>query len=201
MSDYIPYEMWKPLTLEAAVMLFQKAPFRWFVAGGYAVEQFLGTSIRAHDDIDIAVFRDEQITVQEWLNSWQLYAADPPGTLRRWETGEYLAEGIHDIWGHRFGADAWQLQLMLVEVNGDEWYSRFDPAVREKREALIANYHGLPCTRIDVQLLYKSRHHRPKDDQDFYAALPHLSVDAKRWLNENIRRLRPDGHDWLAALS
>jgi hypothetical protein len=201
MSANIPYDKWNPLSLEETVTLFRNAPFRWFLAGGYAVEQFLGRMIRSHDDIDIAVFRDEQLKVQQWLKGWQLYAADPPGTLRKWEAGEYLPSGIHDIWGHKAGSEAWQLQLMLDEVDGNEWFSRRNPAIRGKREDLVAVYNGIPCTRIEVQLLYKARMQRPKDDQDFYAALPHLNRDAHQWLKENLLLLHPEGHDWLASLS
>jgi hypothetical protein len=118
---------------------------------------FLGRSIRAHSDIDVVVFRDDQLVVQHWLAGWCLYAADPPGTLRPWLSGEYLPVGIHDIWGHRVDASAWQLQLMLAEVEGDMWWSRRNPVIRGQRNDLIVTYHGLPCVRIEVQLMYKSR--------------------------------------------
>ena len=47
-----PYSHWNPLSVAAVEQLFHNAPFRWGLAGGYAVEQFLGTSIQAHGDID-----------------------------------------------------------------------------------------------------------------------------------------------------
>ena len=56
----IPYETWQPLSVAEAVALFADAPFGWGLAGGYAVEQFLGRAIRPHADIDIGVFRDQQ---------------------------------------------------------------------------------------------------------------------------------------------
>lgn len=94
----IPYSSWMPLSVDAVRRLFASAPFAWGLAGGYAVEQFLGTHIRTHDDIDIIVFRDDQGQVQRWLSDWRLYAADPPGTLRLWNADEYLERGIHDVW-------------------------------------------------------------------------------------------------------
>jgi 8-oxo-dGTP pyrophosphatase MutT (NUDIX family) len=36
--------------LDEVVSLFAHAPFTWGVGGGYVIEQFLGASIRAHDD-------------------------------------------------------------------------------------------------------------------------------------------------------
>src|SRR5690349_12990359 len=111
-----PYTRWEPLSVAEVAALFRDAPFRWGLAGGYAVEQFLGTPIRPHDDIDIAVFRDDQAQLYQWLGEWRLFAADPPGTLRPWSEGEWLPAGIHDIWAHLRTARAWQLQVMLIDA-------------------------------------------------------------------------------------
>jgi hypothetical protein len=164
----IPYSTWQPLSVREVVQLFAHAPFTWGLAGGYAVEQFLGTAIRAHSDIDVVVYRDQQLRLQRWLAGWHLYAADPPGTLRPWMADEYLPYGIHDIWGHRSGIQAWQLQIMLTEVERDEWFSRRSRLIRGQRNELIVLYHGIRCLRIEVQLLYKVRNQRPKDDLDAY---------------------------------
>jgi hypothetical protein len=196
----IPYARWAPLTVAEVVQRFAGAPFTWGLASGYAIEQFVGCPFRAHDDIDIVVFRDEQLRVQRWLSGWQLFAADPPGTLRPWREGEQLAYGIHDIWGHKHQSDAWQLQLMLVKTEGDEWFSRRDRRVRGRRDELIVAYGGLPCLRVEVQLFYKARNPRPKDEQDFSACLPLLDDTARAWLADQLRLLYAEDHPWLARL-
>lgn len=180
MQPNIPYHVWLPLSVHDVCDLFASAPFVWGIAGGYAIEQFLGTSIRTHADIDIIVFRDQQRQVQYWLKDWNLYAADPPGTLRRWQAGEYLRAGIHDVWGHRADTNAWQLQIMLVEVDGDEWVSRRSERIRGPRDKLIVKYNEVPCIRVEVQLLYKARGRRPKDEIDFQACLPRLDAHARQ---------------------
>ncbi len=200
MSIEIPYARWLPLSVEDVVVLFRNAPFQWGLAGGYAIEQFLGTSIRPHSDIDITVFRDEQLKLQRWLVNWQLYVADPPGTLRPWLEGEDLIFGIHDLWGHRTGVEAWQLQVMLTEVEGNEWFSRRSSTIRGEREALMTHYQGVPCIRPEIQLLYKAKGQRPKDEQDFQACLPVLSLQAKQWLKQSLLLLYPQRHDWLQFL-
>lgn len=196
----IPYDRWAPLSVAEVVERFAGAPFAWGLAGGYAVEQFVGRPLRPHGDIDVVVFRDEQLLAQRWLRGWQLFAAEPPGTLRPWAGGEELPYGIHDIWGVVAGGDAWQLQLMLLETTEGEWFSRRDPRVRGRRRDLIVSYGGVPCLRVEVQLFYKAKSPRPKDERDFEACLPLLDAPARIWLREHIRLLYSDGHPWLSQL-
>ena len=195
----IPYNNWQPLSVARVMQVFADAPFTWGIAGGYAIEQFLGTSVRAHGDIDIA-YRDEQLHVQSWLAGWQLYAADPPGTLRPWIDKEYLPHGIHDIWGRGPRARAWELQIMLAETDGDHWFMRRSPQVRGHRDGLVVAYGGVPCIRVEVQLLYKARSCRAKDICDFHACVPHLPADSRQWLKDNLLLLYPAGHPWLKDL-
>ena len=193
-------DRWQPLTLEQGTALFEDAPFTWALAGGYCVEQFVGHRFREHEDIDIVVFRDQQLDLQTWLVDWQLYAADPPGTLRPWLAGESLPFGVHDIWGHRPDSAVWQLQLMLTESDGEQWFYRQDRDICGRRDDLIVNYNGLPCVRIEVQLFYKARGRRNKDELDFRACLPLLEPSAVQWLRQSIQHFFPDGHPWLAML-
>lgn len=197
----IPDPKWQALSLEAAVELFRDAPFEWAVAGGYCVELFIGRSYRSHEDVDILVFRDQQRAVQRWLSHWCLYAADPPGQLRRWIDDEYLPIGVHDIWAHRPDSDAWQFQLMIAEHDGADWFYRNDSSIRGRRADLIAHYRELPCVRIEIQLFYKSRGKRTKDEEDFERCLPLLNADQKRALALLISKKFPDGHRWLPRLS
>jgi hypothetical protein len=78
MTTNIPLDLWKPISLIEIQQIFTDAPFAWGLAGGYAIEQFLGKAIREHGDVDVVVFRDTQMQVHRWLRGWQLYAADPP---------------------------------------------------------------------------------------------------------------------------
>jgi hypothetical protein len=199
-SPEIPYSRWQPLAVTEAAQLFAGVPFTWGLAGGYAIEQFLGRSIREHGDIDVIIFRDAQLQFQGWLADWLLYAADPPGTLRAWTPGEQLPPHVHDIWGHRRGATAWQLQAMLVDTHGQRWVSRHDQRIHGPRERLIVSYGDLPCVRVEVQLLYKARSRRPKDELDFASSLPHLPTPARSWLRDRLRLLYPGGHPWIEPL-
>ncbi|MGH2458803.1 MAG: nucleotidyltransferase domain-containing protein [Chloroflexota bacterium] len=70
----------------------------WWIAGGWAIDLFVGRTTRHHDDIDVQIQRADQLAVQATLATWDLNAADPPGTLRPWKPGEVLPAHVHDIW-------------------------------------------------------------------------------------------------------
>ena len=44
----------------------------WWVAGGWAVDLFLGRRTRPHKDIEIALYRHDQSALQEHLAGWSL---------------------------------------------------------------------------------------------------------------------------------
>jgi hypothetical protein len=112
-----------------------------------------------------------------------------------------LAPGIHDIWAHQRTAHAWQLQIMLIDTDGDAWVSRRHAMIRGLRTDLLVQYHHIPCIRIEVQLLYKAKGNRAKDQLDFQACLPLLTRDARTWLRQALQLAHPEGHAWLAFLA
>ncbi|MFH8255203.1 nucleotidyltransferase domain-containing protein [Streptomyces roseolus] len=191
---------WEPADLAEVVTLFSKTPRRWWVAGGYAVELAVGRSFREHDDIDVLLLRQDQLAVQEVLAGWEWWAADPPGSLRRWLSGELLPVGVHDVWCRPGPGAPWRIQVMLDEADGETWVSRRDARVRRpvKRLGLTAA-DGTPFLAPEVQLFYKAKAPRPKDEQDFTEVLPHLDQEARAWLGETLSVVY-GLHPWIATL-
>ncbi len=193
---------WKPLTLAELVELMRGVKFFWCLAGGHAIAHVLGRSYRPHGDIDIVVLRPDQVEVQNWFRNWRLYAAaPPPGMLRPWEPNEMLPIGIHDVWGHRDSSRAWELQIMIQETDGNSWYFRRDHRVRGSVDDLAMDVRGVPCLRMDLQLLFKSREPRAKDESDFRELLPVLPNAQRELLAYWLALMNPDGHPWLTALA
>ena len=89
---------------------------------------------------------------------------------------------------------------MLAEVEGGEWFSRRNHLIRGRRDDLFANYNDMPCIKVEVQLLFKARDIRPKDNIDFQACLPLMSENAKQWLSDQLSLSFPEGHIWLSSL-
>lgn len=192
---------WKPLSLAELVELMRGAHFLWCLAGGHAIAHLLGRSHRQHGDIDIVVLRPEQLHVQNWLGAWRMYAADPPGTLRPWQPHEVLPNGVHDVWCHRDESPAWELQVMIQESDGDSWYFRRDARVCGSVGDLATDVRGVPCLRMDLQLLYKSKQPRAKDESDFREVLPVLSNEQRESLAYWLELTYLDGHPWLTELA
>src|SRR3954447_14960719 len=174
---------------------------RWWLAGGWSIDLFLGRPTREHDDIDVQILRPDHVAVRAALSAWDAYAADPPGRLRPWPVGEELAPQVHDIWVRRDAGDPWRFQLMIADVEDGNWLYRRDSRIRRP----IADLSGpasTPQRRVlapEVQLLYKSKGLRPKDEADFAAAHPVLDSAQRSWLADALATVSPS-HPWLAHL-
>lgn len=61
----------------------------------------------------------------------------------------------------------------------------------------IKTREGLSFLAPEVQLLYKSKSLRPKDQQDFENVLPALSKEQLSWLKQTFTIVYKDNHPWL----
>lgn len=192
---------WEHFPPDRMAELFGRLTTPWWIAGGYAIEFFLGRSIREHGDIDVLLLRRDQHEVHRVLAGWDIHAADPPGGLRPWHAGEQLPAGVHDIWCREHPGGPWRIQVMLDEADGDEWHSRRDARIHRPVSSLgVRTTTGMPILAPEIQLFYKAKDTRPKDEVDFAAALPFLDEDRRRWLDAALSVTRPD-HRWRAEVS
>ena len=195
-----PWGPWDPAPLSEVVALFSTLTCPWWVAGGYAMELSVGHAYREHEDIDILMLRRDQLAVQQVLPIWEWWAADPPGTLRPWASGESLAPPIHDIWCRPGPSEPWRIQIMLDVSEGQNWVSRRDTHVRRPIDSLgMVTPEGIPYLSPEVQLFYKAKGLRPKDEQDFTAVLPHLDHSQRLWLANAIGQAHGH-HPWMERL-
>ncbi len=125
-SEHGSWEPLSPAELGSALSVLD-AP--WWLAGGWALDLFLGRQTRPHVDIDALILRQDHVHVRAALQQWEAYAADPPGTLRPWAIGEKLLPFVHDVWCRPLGGGPWAFQLMIDETSGDDWLYRQDPRI------------------------------------------------------------------------
>jgi hypothetical protein len=191
---------WRPLGVRQAASLLGRLPAPWWIAGGWAIDLFLGQQSREHGDIDIQVLRRDQLVLQRYFNGWELHAAGG-GQLRPWAPGEALTPSISDIWGRRDSTSPWSVQFMLADSEADHWVFRRNPRVTLPLDQFgWRTADGLPYIAPQVQLLFKAKGRRAKDDDDFARALPLLDAPSRRWLADAIAQTHP-GHEWLTQLA
>jgi hypothetical protein len=192
---------WKPFSVREVAAVFSGAPFFWCIAGGHAIEFAVGREIRAHGDIDLLVLRKDAAAVRHSLSAWDCWMADPPGQLRPWPIDETLPPHAHDVWCRKDTNDDWRFQLMFDESNGKLWQSRRSAQISRPIDAITqTDDAGIGHLVPEIQLFYKARQPRPKDEIDFAAVLPKLSAHQLNWLRDAILTVYGDDHPWFATL-
>ncbi len=194
---------WEPLTPAAVRALFAGAGFSWWIAGGWSLDLLVGRQTRRHTDIDVTVLRPDIALVRARFATWDLHVADPPGsgTLRPWPVGAELTPELHDVWCRRAEGEPWRVQIMIDDVEREEWVYRRDARIRRPLAALRgrASYPDMPVLSPEIQLLYKSKGQREKDEVDFARVLPLLTDEERAWLRRALETIGP-GHPWSPRL-
>lgn len=195
-----PEQRWEPLSLEELKRLFGSVSAPWWVAGGRALDMFLGHETRKHADIEVAVLRRDQLAFREALGKWDVQIAHA-GELIPWKQGETITDPErHEIWARETKDGPWRLEVLLEESDGKRWMYRrntrigLNVADLGRRDA-----YGIQFMRPEVALLYKSAARRPVDETDFLYVLPRLDVAQRGWLCGALYTVDPT-HRWLERM-
>jgi hypothetical protein len=194
---------WQP---EEVARFFSTLTVPWWIAGGWALDLFLGVQTREHEDIDVLFLRCDQHEVRAQLQGWDVQEAHPellPGSwpFQEWKQDALLSASVHDIWCRPTKSDPWALQLMVIETSGDQWISRRTAQIRGSLSTLgRVTSDGIPYLAPEIQLLYKARGLRPKDEEDFARILPDLDGKSRHWLAQSLALVHPR-HAWLTKLT
>jgi len=186
---------------------------RWALCGGWAVDAWLGRQTRDHNDVDIAVFQDDQHAIFDHLVGWELIAHDPNvagDTAELWSGRRLdLPAHIHARSPEARGRlpdrlDApvqagFSLDIQLNERSGSDWILSREPRVTIPLQVAVRQSEwGVPTLVPEALLFYKATELRRRDKLDFLALLPHLTDEHREWLWKAISLV---GHPWLTQLS
>jgi hypothetical protein len=126
---------------------------------------------------------------------------DESWPFRPWHLGDVLDVAIHDIWCRPAPTQPWALQLMIADTRDDVWLFRRTPTItRPLAEVGGITAEGIPYLAPEIQLLYKAKGLRPKDEADFTRTLPALNQERRRWLRTALTTVHPQ-HPWLNLLA
>ena len=188
-----------PRSLATAAALLRDFPAPWCVAGGWALDLFLGQLTRPHADTDLALFREDQAQLHRQLTGWKLRKVIR-GVLAEWPAGEWLYPPVHEIHAQSPDDPTLTLEFLLNDRAGEQWVFRRDPAVRcPLRHVILDSAAGLPVLCPAVVLLYKAKQPRAIDEVDFRAARDRLAPERREWLRNALDHMHPD-HPWTAEL-
>ena len=185
--------------LTAAHELLTSHGIPWAVAGGWALDLFLGRQTREHADVDLAMWRADQQKLQAAAApDWEIQVADD-GTLRPWRAGEWLSLHLHELHAHRVRHPGASTELLLNERDDTTWIYRRDPETRRDLDRAILTRDRVPFLAPEIVLLYKSKAPRLTDEADFRVALPALTTEQREWLRLAITRSSAE-HPWVKEL-
>lgn len=205
-NEASPFGSWQPWQPEQVASFFSTLTVPWWIAGGWALDLFLGEQTRDHDDVDVQILRRDQQEIRTLLGAWDIQGADldrlpVEWPFREWEVGQTLDPSVHDVWCRPNKADPWVFQLMVADFVDDQWLFRRDPRIRRPLAAIGHRTHdGIPYIAPEIQLLYKARASRPKDEADFARTLPALDEKSRQWLAQSLAFVHPE-HAWLMKLT
>lgn len=202
-----PYGLWQPWNPQEATAFFAALhPVPWWIAGGWAIDLFLGRQTREHEDLDVLLLRRDQRAVRTLLGTWDVQAAlqpprDESWPFHPWLLDEVLDETIHDIWCRPAATQPWTFQLMIDDTRGEHWLFRRMPAISRPVGTIgDITSEGIPYLAPEIQLLYKARGMRTKDEADFMHVLPKLNRERRIWLRDALTQEHPH-HPWLDRLT
>ncbi len=188
---------WEPLDLREVTELFDGWPARWWISGGVALELHLGRSWRSHDDSDVSIVREDAPALRRLSVGWDIEVA-ASGNLTPWDESVPIAQAEqNNMWCRKSQDQPWCLDVTISDGNRECWIYRRDPTLRVPwADAVLLSERGVPYLAPELQLLFKSKDNRTKDDRDATEVIPVLGGDQRH----RLRSLLPVDHPWQALL-
>jgi hypothetical protein len=198
-EDFVSGRSWRAIHPYDAASLLAAVSAPWWIAGGWALDLFRAAPARPHVDLDVGVLRCDVLSLLEALSTWQVFEAKD-GQLTGLLSGCVPRRDVHSLWCRPTAAEPWTIELMLDEGDREVWIYRRERSIRRSMSEVVRKTADrLPYLAPEIQLLYKSKAPRARDEVDFAAIWPLLDSDARSWLHDAITRVNPY-HQWLPLL-
>jgi len=189
---------WRDTTPEELRAWLAAVDVPWWVSGGWALDLWLGHETRAHSDIEIGCFRSELPRLLADLIEWEVAIARNK-VLAALSTP--LPEPPFSLWVRRPNDEQWSFEILAEQRAGDRWLYRRDTRVTLPVAAVtLTTATGWRVVAPEVQLLYKSKAPRDKDEADFTTVVPCLDASRKNWLRDALLVADP-GNPWIERLA
>jgi len=201
--DGPPEEAWsRAWSPSQAALALEGLAAPWAVAGGWALDLWLGGQSRDHEDLEIAVPSVFFSEIQSRLERLGLKLFDiVDGQAIALKPGETPRRGMHQTWVMDPNVDGWIMDIFREPGDAGTWvYRRAEELSARRVWATGRTHDGIPYVAPQIVLLFKARARRDKDEADFSMAAPRLPSDARGWLANALRAAHP-GHSWIDRLT
>ncbi len=126
----------------------------WFIAGGWAIDLFLGRETRSHGDIEIAIFRIDQFSLKSYLEDWEIKKVID-GTFHEWKN-EQLVHPIYELHASHKHSNM-KMEILLNENYQSDWIFRRDSRIKLHEKSIFnISEDGIPYLKPEIILLYKA---------------------------------------------
>jgi hypothetical protein len=176
----------------------------WAVAGGWAIDLFVGRQTRPHADVDLATLRVDQAELRAHLTGASIRKVRDH-QLSDWLPGETLVLPVHEV--HATWPDGSSVEFLLNEsgpvespsARPTQWVFRRDSRVTMSFDRAIQRRDDVPFLVPEIVLLYKSNDLSPRNESDLATVVGIMTAEQRRWLHDAISLGAP-GHGWLPVL-
>lgn len=189
-----PTDAWQPMTVHQVEAIFSQLGVPWWIAGGWALDLYLGHQTRVHRDIDIAMLRSNELALGALPDDLRIYVAHE-GELTPWD-GELLSAERHQLW--IASAGVWRCEVLLEQHDGLSWIFRRDQRISLPLDEFGAtSVTGTPIVAPHVALLYKANAYEiERNEADYRVAVPALNLVDRLWLRGALKAVY-GMHPWL----
>jgi hypothetical protein len=193
------FDAWEPWHPNEVFSLLNSVAAPWHIAGALALDLWHGFETRSHDDIEIAVLRDDFDAFRRALGGIHFFCAGS-GQVQRPPPRADPPESVHQVWCLDPEARRWKLDIMPEPGTADEWVFRRDSSICRQRSDMTGRTDsGVSYLKPAGVLLFKAKQMRGKDELDFENALGKLDADERGWL-KTARNQTHSGHCWISRL-
>jgi hypothetical protein len=173
-------------------------PVPWCIAGGWALDLFLGEQTRPHADLEIAIPADGFAEVVARFGDCAFYAAEGGQVL---PASPVTLRASHQTWAWDPTAGRWRFDVMREPHDAGNWIYRRDHRIRYPYAEIIGfDPGGIPYLAPEIVLLFKAKGTRIKDQADFDRVLPLLDAERRQRLHDALARVDPT-HPWHKAVA
>jgi hypothetical protein len=201
--DGPPVEAWSMAwTPDQAALALEGVSAPWAVAGGWALDLWLGAQTRAHEDLEIALPSVSFPEIQARLETLGLKIFDiVDGQAIALAPGEAPNPRMHQTWVMDPAVEGWRMDIFREPGDSETWvYRRTGDLSAPRAWANGRSARGIPYVAPQVVLLFKAKAKRDKDEEDFSWVAPRLTSKARIWLADALRATHPD-HPWIDRLT